>query len=247
MFAATMRKWFGVESSYKDDDYQNRIIRGNWLGRRYELTMGGKRNDWCAYYKANANGTLMIRFAKLALWVATRKKKKEMRFFEEEGAPSWGWNVMDGDLVLYLGNHPPKAGDCVTMRCRSKSIAFPFTWRRHADYQYVQFSTDTPVQWAEITDQPIPKTYHRVWVNSFTYVTKHDEVQTAVATMTMTKRVFRRAWFKWLPWERTERYVRLEYNTGIGHDRSGWKGGVYGGSVLLNEHETPIGCPDSFD
>lgn len=239
MFAMTLRKWFGVQSNYKDD-YHNRVIRGNWLGRRYELTVGGKHNHWCTYYQADANGTLMIRFAKIALWIATRKKKKEMRFFEEEGAPSWGWNVMDGELALYLGNRKAKKGECVSMRSRSKYIPLPGTWRCHRRYQLAQFSADTPARWADVTEQPIPKDYHRVWVQSFIYVTKQGEEQAGVATMTLDKRVYRRAWLQWLPWERVKRSIRVEFSRELGVDNGGWKGGVLGASItLLDDRETP--------
>lgn len=229
MFAATMRKWFGVQSNYKDDDYQNRTIRGNWLGRRYELTVGGKRNDWCAYYRADAHGVLMIRFAKIALWIATRKKKKQLGFFEEEGAAQWGWNIMDDQFVVYLGNKPQKGNDCITMRSRSHYIPFPWAWRRHRDYTFMRNA-----EWMDTAVNKPDVESIQQWVIPFTYVTKYDETQESVATIKITKLTYRWAWFKWLPWpSKTIRYAEFKYTNAVGHDRSGWKGGVLGGSITM--------------
>ena len=237
MFAATLRKWFGVQSNYYDSDYKERTICGRLFNRHYEISLNQTKGLAC-HYSANSKGEFVLRIYKFFLMVHLRKKPISMTFDANHDAPQWGFALTDGpDILLYSGQEP--ATPTRSAHTKTRLIPVPFSWRSFRTYQFAQFSPDTPAHWADITDQPIPKEYHRVWQQSFTYTTKHGEVQEGLATMTITKRVFRRAWLRWLAWERSERYLRIEFNREVGHDRSGWKGGVFGTSFLLKEHESP--------
>lgn len=238
MFAATLRKWFGVQSVYYDDDYKERTIRGRLFNRRYEISLGQTKGLAC-HYSDNSKGELVLRVYKFFLIAYLRKTPINMTFDADHDSAQWGFSVVDGhDILLYSGQHP--ATPTRAAHTRTRLIPIPFSWRSHRTYQFAQFSLDTPARWADITEQPIPKEHHRVWRQYFTYTTKHGEVQEGMATMTLTKRVFRRAGLRWLGWGRSERYLRIEFNREVGHDRSGWKGGVFGTSFTLKEHETPF-------
>lgn len=233
MFAATLRRWFGVRSNYLDEDYNQRIIRGHWLGRYYEIILGDKRNHWCAYFRRDTNGEAMVRFFRTAVFFHLRSKPKEMSYSEHDNAAQYGWNVLDDEFVVYAGLKSPKSGKHISLRARSYYIPFPWTFRRYRDYAFMRNA-----EWMDTTTTPAAKDDIQQWSMPFTYTTHHGEVQDATATAEVKKRVSRLAWFKWLPWPaRTERYATFKFDKEIGHDNSGWKGGVMGASVTMQPHE----------
>lgn len=235
--AALFRKWTGASRPYKEDDGSKRIT-----GKQFELTYGCSfRKDlnrkvghgFACYVEDGEKITLVLRLYLFVL-IAWTKKRKDLNWEERENCPSYGFHRMDNSIYFYLGNKSAKSGEHISVRKRTKEMKLPWARTLHKR-QIINDHGD----WIESNANPYNP---RKWSFPVTYTTKHGEVQELTVEATMERTTWRLAWFPWLPLfaehvnSANFKFLGNEGN-GIGHDRSGWKGGVIGGSIRMGPNE----------
>lgn len=235
---AMFKKWIGVSRSFKEDDGSTRVD-----GNQFELTYGRTFHKglnrkvgygFACYVENGRKLSLTLRLYWFVL-IAWSKPRKHLTMTENDNKPAYGFNVMDNHVYLYLGNKSAKSGEHISLRKRTKS--FPLPWARKFHKREIM---TTGGKWVNSDENP---TNASQWAFPATYTTKHGEVQELMISAIIERMTWRLAWLPWLPlFAERVRSVDFRYEgnggNGIGHDRSGWKGGVVGGSVRMldNEH-----------
>lgn len=230
------KKWIGASRRFKEDDGSTRVT-----GRQFELTYGRsyhpklkrKVGHGFGFYVENGEKLELIwRFYWFVL-IAWGKKHKSLKWDEVENAPVYGFNVVDSDLAIYLGNESDKSGKHISMRSRSKYIPLPWAWTFHKREVLTTGSV-----WIDRKAEPVAQQ----WSFPATYTTKAGEVQELMIEAKMERASWRLAWFPWFsPVTKKNRVAEYKYSgnggNGVGHDASGWKGGVIGGGITMRDTE----------
>jgi hypothetical protein len=236
ILTAMFKKCFGASSVYKEDDGSTRITADQYeltLGRSYHPKLKRKVGRGFGFYVENGE---KLEFVLRGYWfvlIAWSKKRKSLKWEEAENAPTYGFNVVDSDLAIYLGNESAKSDKHISMRSRSKYIPLPWAWVFHK--REVLTTRDT---WADVKEGALSQE----WSFPATYVTKHNEVQEMMIEAKMERMTWRLAWLPWfVPVTKKDRSASYKYHgnggNGVGHDASGWKGGVIGGGVIMRDNE----------
>lgn len=246
MAIATMfKKWFGETRRYKDDDGSTRVT-----GNQFELTYGRSYHKKLERKVGHGFGCYVENGEKLSLvlrlyWfvlIAWSKPRKQLTWEENDNCPKYGFNHMDNSIYFYLGNKSAKSGEHISVRSRTKEMRFP--WARSF---YKREIMTTGGKWVNSNDNPANA---QSWAFPATYTTKYGVVQQLMIEAIMERTCWRLSWFPWLPlFTKRVRSADFKYlgneGNGIGHDRSGWKGGVIGGSIAMHDNEhTP---KDTYD
>jgi len=232
------RKWIGASRSFKEDDGSTRVTGDQFeltYGRSFHKKLNRKVGHGFGCHVENGEKLSLVLRLYFFVLITWTKKRKDLTWEQDDNCPSYGFNYMDNSIYFYLGNESAKSGKHISMRKRIKELKMP--WARTFHKREIM---TTGGKWVNSNDNP---SNVNQWAFPATYTTKHGEVQELMISAIIERMTWRLSWFPWLPlFAKRVRSVDFKYEgnggNGIGHDRSGWKGGVIGGSVSMldNEH-----------
>lgn len=124
--------------------------------------------------------------------------------------PRYGFAFFGDKLWLYFGKDTGRSRD----PRRYIAISMPWEWR-HREH--------------EVLSEPHAYPY--------TYTLRSGEVQHRTATIKAERRLWARPW---LPAEREERYIDVEFSGEVGERSGTWKGGTIGCGFDMLPGETPL-------
>lgn len=243
--AAMFKKWFGASRRFKEDDGSTRVTGDQFeltYGRSFHKGLNRKVGHGFGCYIENGEKLELVLRLYFFVLIAWTKRRKNLSWEENDNCPKYGFNHMDNSIYFYLGNKSAKSGEHISMRNRVKEMKLP--WARVFHKREIM---TTGGKWVNSDSNP---SNAQQWSFPITYTTKHGEVQELVVEAIMEQMTWRLAWFPWLSWfAKKDRSADFKYlgngGNGIGHDHSGWKGGVTGGSARMKDDEhTPADVMD---
>lgn len=234
---AVFKRWLGVSRRYKEDNGAT-MVKGDQFeltyGRSFNKALNRKVGHGFGCYVENGEKISLVLRLYFFVLVAWTKKRKNLSWEEDDNCPTYGFNHMDNSIYFYLGNKSAKSGEHISMRSRTKELKLP--WARVFHKREIM---TTGGKWVDSKSNP---SNAQQWSFPIVYTTKHGETQHLVVEATMVQMTWRLAWLSKLPlFAKRTRITDFKFlgneGNGIGHDRSGWKGGVVGGGITMRDSE----------
>lgn len=198
--------------------------------------------------------TAVMRRVRRSLRGCTLKLSLRLCLFEEEFTLDFfgflialpfmdRWHRMPHECMESWGCYYSEKSFVVCRGAKTKFYYMPWMWDhcvhevRNAKGEWVPYVASYEVGPGKLPDG------REEWVVPYTYTLRSGEVQNRLATVHVTRRIWKWRWFRKLPYPKlTRQSIDVMFDGEVGERTGSWKGGCIGCGWDLRSDETAIAC-----